>query len=169
MMIHKPSNTEFANRKQAIQCMGRYKYLLELSKKNFKFVNNNQYVTTNGLTSNAIENQFSWFKRGFGGTITHCRYIQLYLNEYAFRYNTRNMSTVRRFEKAVEGTIGRCVTYQQIRDYSPYTAFMSKRMLQEIEDKKKRAMKTLKLMFEIGIVDNITYKKKKYKREDFIK
>lgn len=39
MMIHEPSNTVFANRKQAIKCMGRYKYLKELSKNNFVFIN----------------------------------------------------------------------------------------------------------------------------------
>lgn len=39
MMIHKPSNTTFANRKQAIKCMGKYIYDRELAKSNFVFVN----------------------------------------------------------------------------------------------------------------------------------
>ena len=39
MMIHTPSNTVFENRKQAIKCMGRYKYQIELSKNNFTFIN----------------------------------------------------------------------------------------------------------------------------------
>ena len=39
MMIHIPSNTVFENRKQAIKCMGRYKYLKELSENNFAFIN----------------------------------------------------------------------------------------------------------------------------------
>lgn len=42
MMIHTPSNTTFENRKQAIVCMGRYKYLKELSKNNFEFINANK-------------------------------------------------------------------------------------------------------------------------------
>lgn len=42
MMIHTPSNTTFENRKQAIVCMGRYKYLMELSKNNFEFINANK-------------------------------------------------------------------------------------------------------------------------------
>ena len=39
MIIHTESNTVFPNRKQAIKCMGRYKYNLELSKHNFIFIN----------------------------------------------------------------------------------------------------------------------------------
>ena len=39
MMIHVPSNTTFANRKQAIKCMGKYIYDRELRKSNFVFIN----------------------------------------------------------------------------------------------------------------------------------
>lgn len=39
MLIHIDSNTVFANRKQAIKCMGRYKYLKDLKECKFRFIN----------------------------------------------------------------------------------------------------------------------------------
>jgi len=87
----------------------------------------NQYVTKDGYTSNPIENKFSWYKRGFGGRITHCKYHQFYLNEYCFRYNTRTMTTEERFETLVGSTIGTRVTYKTIRKYKPYGEFKVKR------------------------------------------
>lgn len=83
---------------------------------------NNQYKTENGYTSNAIENRFSWYKRGFICN-THCKYHQLYLNEYCFRYNTRKLSPVERFEALVNEMCRQSVTYQQIRDFKPYDEF----------------------------------------------
>lgn len=84
---------------------------------------NNQYKTEEGLTSNAIENKFSWFKRGFTGRITHCKYLQLYLNEYTFRYNTRHLSTMERFEAAITKMIGLEITYATIKAYNPFETF----------------------------------------------
>ena len=84
---------------------------------------NNQYKTEDGFTSNRIENTFSWYKRGFGGRITHCKYHQFYLNEFVFRYNTRNLSTEEQFEMAVGSTIGKYITYKQIREYKPFSQF----------------------------------------------
>lgn len=84
---------------------------------------NNQYKTEDGFTSNGIENTFSWYKRGFGGRITHCKYHQFYLNEFVFRYNTRNLSTEEQFEMAVGSTIVKHITYKQIREYKPFSQF----------------------------------------------
>lgn len=39
MLIHTESNTMFTNRKQAIKCMGRYKYNKELRLRHFIFQN----------------------------------------------------------------------------------------------------------------------------------
>lgn len=83
----------------------------------------NQYVTTNGLTSNAIENRFSWYKRGFNGRITHCKYHQLYLNEFCFRFNTRTMSTEDRFKSLVASTIGKHITMADIKATLEYKEF----------------------------------------------
>lgn len=109
---------------------------------------NNQYTTENGLTSNAIENVFSWYKRGFNGKITHCKYHQLYLNEFAFRYNNRGLSTKEMFAMIVGSTIGSHVTYNQIREYNPYRMFISKAKQNEIDKKEKRRLKTLKWILE---------------------
>lgn len=84
---------------------------------------NNQYITKEGYTSNRIENTFSWFKRGFGGNITHCKYIQLYLNEFVFRYNTRNLSHADRFKSALSHTIGKTITYREIKGYNSLKEF----------------------------------------------
>lgn len=132
---------------------------------------NNQYITANGLTSNAIENKFSWFKRGFSGTITHCTYTQLYLNEFCFRYNTRNMGTEDRFKKVVETTIGTHVTYKQIKQYNPLEGFISKRKQYKIQKTEKGMLKAIKSLFENGLIsgDEIKYKNKIYYRKDFIK
>lgn len=77
---------------------------------------NNQYMTADGLTSNPIENTFSWYKRGFD-TLTHCQYYQLYLNEFVFRFNTRALSHSDRFTEALKHTIGKVVTYNDIKAY----------------------------------------------------
>lgn len=129
---------------------------------------NNQYITSNGLTSNAIENRFSWFKRGFNGTITHCVYTQLYLNEFAFRYNTRKLSTTDRFKAAVEVTIGTHMTYQQIRDYEPLNAFISKTKRRAMAKKEKQSMKAIESLFKSGLITTeLHYKNKVYTPEDF--
>lgn len=45
MLIHTTSNTTFENRKQAIKCMGRYKYNKELKSGNFIFPDNKEEIT----------------------------------------------------------------------------------------------------------------------------
>lgn len=88
-----------------------------------KEVNNhhdNQYKTKSGYTSNPIENTFSWYKRGFNN-ITHCKYHQLYLNEYVFRKNTRDLSHSERFTEALKHTIGKTITYKKIREYREFS------------------------------------------------
>lgn len=49
---------------------------------------------TDGVTSNPIENRFSWLKRNFKYHYTHFKKenTQLYLNEYQWRFNRRNLS-----------------------------------------------------------------------------
>lgn len=76
----------------------------------------NQYVTESGYTSNPVENTFSWYKRGFSN-LTHCVYHQLYLNEFTFRKNTRLLSHTERFREVLRHTIGKTITYNDIRAY----------------------------------------------------
>ena len=113
---------------------------------------NNQYKTAEGLTSNRIENTFSWFKRGYNGRITHSKYLQLYLNEFCFRYNHSNP-----FE-AVLGCMDKIVTYNHIKECKQTS-------------KRKRHIYTLsdiKDMFENPMIASIKIGKTVYYRKDFI-
>ena len=113
---------------------------------------NNQYITLEGLTSNRIENTFSWYKRGFNSRITHCKrqYHQLYLNEYCFRHNTRNLSIEEKFAKLISCMIGNVVTYKQIKEYNTVHFFKSKAQLEREAIAEKKRMETLKTMFRLG-------------------
>ena len=126
---------------------------------------NNQYNTEDGLTSNAIENTFSWFKRGFNGRITHCKYTQLYLNEFVFRYNTRHLGHIERFRMMLGETIGKYVTYKQIKAYNQFGEYV-------IKTKRKRHIYTReeirRLFDECGwVLESFTIGKTTYYRRDF--
>ena len=126
---------------------------------------NNQYNTEDGLTSNAIENTFSWFKRGFNGRITHAKYTQLYLNEFVFRYNTRHLSHVERFRMMLGDTIGKHITYKEIKAYNQFSNY-------SIPKRRKRHIYTReeirKLFDECGwLLESFTIGKTTYHREDF--
>ena len=126
---------------------------------------NNQYNTEDGLTSNAIENTFSWFKRGFNGRITHCKYTQLYLNEFVFRYNTRHLGHTERFRIMLGETIGKYVTYKQIKAYNQFGEY-------KIKKKRYRHIYTReeirRLFDECGwALESFTIGKTTYRREDF--
>lgn len=128
---------------------------------------NNQYVSSNGYTSNAIENRFSWFKRGFESRITHCKYTQLYLNEFCFRYNMRNNSTEDIFSELVNSTIGKRITYHSIREYNPIDEVESKATRLKKEIKERKMMKAIKEALTYGYVTSFTYKHRVYTLEDF--
>lgn len=126
---------------------------------------NNQYKTEDGFTSNGIENTFSWYKRGFGSRITHCKYHQFYLNEFVFRYNTRNLSTEEQFTMAVGSTIGKHITYKQIREYKPFSQFnIPKR--KHVGD---LSMEDIKYMLECGGAEQIEQNGKIYTETDMRK
>ena len=126
---------------------------------------NNQYTTEEGYTSNRIENTFSWFKRGFGARITHCKYYQFYLNEFCFRYNNRHRTHKERFELILGDTIGKTITYKDIKAYKQYYGFKTKKQykrhiytMSEIED-----------MLKYSCVEYVQIGETKYYRKDFIK
>ena len=124
----------------------------------------NQYKTEDGYTSNRIENTFSWFKRGFGARITHCKYHQLYLNEFVFRYNTRKLSTKERFNMVVEGSIGKHVTLKQIRQYNQFAQFKIR--------KKKHvgdlSLEEIKSLLSHGMVERFEQNGKVYTYRDML-
>lgn len=70
------------------------------------------------IHTNTIEGSFSIFKRGMRGVYQHCgeQYLNRYLTEFEFRYSNRvalGVNDTDRARLAVQGTIGRRLTYQQ--------------------------------------------------------
>lgn len=67
----------------------------------------------NGVTTNNVENFFSIFKRGMKGVYQHCKekHLQRYLNEFDFRYNTRDLNDMERAELALKGAEGKRLKY----------------------------------------------------------
>src|SRR6266481_4676611 len=68
--------------------------------------------------TNTIEGYFSIVKRGITGVYHHVspQHLKRYLAEYDFRYNERmalNVTDSERAEKALRGTVGKRVTYQE--------------------------------------------------------
>lgn len=128
---------------------------------------NNHYITANGLSSNKVENAFSWYKRGFTGRITHCKnkYLQLYLNEFCFRFNTRNMSMEDRWKMLVGMCVGKTITNNDITNYNSLNNFDVNRKWQ----RHIYTLKDIKEMFEVNpIIDEMTLGKTTYYRKDFI-
>lgn len=127
---------------------------------------NNQYVTDNGLTSNRIENTFSWYKRGFGGRITHCKYHQFYLNEFVFRYNNRDLGTEDMFREMIGSTIGNHITYKQIREYIPYNEVLSMQELKHIEREEQKKLDNIKRTLECDLIASIEVNHRIYRNGD---
>lgn len=70
------------------------------------------------IFTNTVEGYFSIFKRGMRGVYQHCseHHLHRYLMEFDFRYTNRianGVDDTERAAKAVAGTIGKRVTYQQ--------------------------------------------------------
>lgn len=127
---------------------------------------NNHYITHSEtlhaqISSNRIENRFSWLKRGFGSRITHCKYHQLYLNEWCFRFNTRDMSTEDRLGRAIEKMKGARVTLALIRESVPEKRFEIKRA------KNSLAPDEIELIMSYGFVSRLEDGHKKYYEEDY--
>lgn len=127
---------------------------------------NNHYITHSEtlhsqISSNRIENRFSWLKRGFGARITHCKYHQLYLNEWCFRFNTRDMSTEDRLGRAIGKMRGARVTLALIRQSVPESRFKVKRA------KNSLAPEDIERMMSYGIIEKIEDGHRKYYQEDY--
>lgn len=73
------------------------------------------YVGPNGETTNNVENYFSVFKRGMRGVYQHCKekHLQRYINEFDFRYNTRDIDDSDRRDEALKGIEGKRLTYRR--------------------------------------------------------
>lgn len=127
---------------------------------------NNHYITHSEtlhaqVSSNRIENRFSWLKRGFGSRITHCKYHQLYLNEWCFRFNTRDMSTEDRLGIAIGKMKGARVTLALIRESVPEKRFEIKRA------KNSLAPDEIELIMSSGFAESIEDGHRKYYSKDY--
>ena len=127
---------------------------------------NNHYITHSEtlhaqISSNRIENRFSWLKRGFGARITHCKYHQLYLNEWCFRFNTRDMSTEDRLGRAIGKMKGARVTLALIRESVPESRFKIKRA------KNSLAPDEIELIMSSGFAESIEDNHRKYYSKDY--
>lgn len=78
-----------------------------------------EYVRyTKGLVqhSNTVENYFSILKRGITGVYHQVSeaHLSRYLDEFDFRYSTRNVSDAERTAMALKGSTGKRLTYRRI-------------------------------------------------------
>ncbi|MGB9459231.1 MAG: IS1595 family transposase [Bryobacteraceae bacterium] len=66
--------------------------------------------------TNGIENFWSLLKRGLGGTYVSVEPFHLfrYLDEQAFRFNSRELTDAERFSVAVSGMVGKRVTFDAL-------------------------------------------------------
>lgn len=73
-----------------------------------------QYVY-NGFHTNGIENFWSLLKRGIYGVYHHVspKHLDKYVDEFEYRYNTRNLGEAERFEKMI-GISNKRLTYSQL-------------------------------------------------------
>lgn len=136
---------------------------------------NNHYITHSEtlhaqVSSNRIENRFSWLKRGFNGRITHCKYHQLYLNEWCFRFNTRDMSTEDRLGRAIEK-----MKLNNMKDEKKWTGVTLALIRQSVPESRfevKRAKNSLspediEKIMSYGFISVLEVGHKKYYREDY--
>lgn len=74
-----------------------------------------EYVRDN-VHTNTMENFWSLLKRGLQGTYISVEPFHLarYIDEQAFRYNTRKMSDAERFSAVMKQIVGRRLTYEQL-------------------------------------------------------
>jgi len=74
-----------------------------------------QYVGPHGESTNKVENYFSIFKRGMKGVYQHCaeKHLQRYINEFDFRYNSRDITDAERADLAIRGADGKRLTYRR--------------------------------------------------------
>jgi len=68
------------------------------------------------VTTNMAEGYFSQLKRSLDGTFHHVsrEHLQRYLDEFDFRYTTRQLSDAQRLQKIANGAEGRRLTYKRV-------------------------------------------------------
>lgn len=75
-----------------------------------------EYVNDAGFHTNSIEGFWSHLKRGIKGIyhLVSRKYLQMYCNEFAFRYNTRGLDDIQRFTYFLP-SLSKRLKYQELR------------------------------------------------------
>ena len=74
------------------------------------------------IHSNTVEGAFSLLKRGVMGTFHSVskKHLPNYLNEFEFRWNTRNLDDGQRVARAIQQGDGKRLEYRESVDNPPY-------------------------------------------------
>ena len=130
-------------------------------------MNHSQHeYTNNGLSSNRIEGTFSHIKRRYRCHYIRPdkKYIQLYLNEFAFRWNNRQEQTLDRLTSVMRLCVsGGRITRKDIDNYTWLDSFHQRRK------KKEDTIFDFKDLFDYGVVESIEINGVMYDKEDLAK
>src|SRR5262249_30258481 len=83
-----------------------------------EFIDHAESYVDGQIHTNGCENFWSLLKRGLRGTYVSVEPFHLfrYVDEQAYRFNSRKMKDADRFEEMVERTIGKQLTYAELTD-----------------------------------------------------
>jgi transposase-like protein len=81
-----------------------------------KFIDHAEKYVDGQVHTNGLESYWSLLKRALGGTYISVEPFHLfrYLDEQAFRFNNRKQTDAQRFSDAINGIIGRRLTYKDL-------------------------------------------------------
>ena len=79
-------------------------------------INHAEAYVDGQIHTNGCENYWSLLKRGLNGTYVSVEPFHLfrYLDEQAFRFNTRKDTDAERFRAVIDGIMGRRITYKSL-------------------------------------------------------
>ena len=84
---------------------------------NHQWVNHSKkQYTKGGISVNSIESFWTYPKRGIYGTYHQIsrKHAQKYMDEFAFRYNTRKYSEQERFDLVLLSSVGKSLGYREL-------------------------------------------------------
>lgn len=108
-----------------------------------------QWLTATGKSSNAVENRFSWTKRKINiNTHTSDKYLQLYLNYFAWQFNNKYRNREDKFYSILNIIQNKRITNKELFNYNYKKEFPKSRREKEYEE-----MKYLQsILGDIGVV-----------------
>lgn len=96
--------------------LGSYRWAKEYYSKHVTVSHHNGQYVNKGFHTNSIEGFWSIFKRGVYGIYHHVskKHLDRYVNEFEYRYNTRDMSESGRFEYFLGAISGKRIKYIEL-------------------------------------------------------